>query len=159
MNAHAQLIKEGFPHKIYVIGDGEELENLKIQADKLNISDTFIFLGSLLNPYPYVKHADFFIMPSESEGWPLIIADTLILQKPIIATNVGGIPEMITHKKNGYLIPYETNAIKDAMKEFMINKNLIQTLEENLKDSEKQFDNQKIFNTVENIITKLAENN
>ena len=156
LEAHIRLLKDGFPHKVYVIGDGEEKENLEIQIKKHHVADSFILLGSLLNPYPYVKNADYFILPSESEGWPLIIADTLILQKPIIATNVGGIPEMITHEKNGYLIPYETTAIYEAMKEFMTHPELINTLKENLKNSEKQFDNQVIFDTVENIIIKLT---
>lgn len=157
MKVHAQLLKDGFPHKIYVIGDGEEKENLEKQAEQLGVSDSFLFLGSLLNPYPYVQHADFFIMPSESEGWPLIIADTLILQKPIISTAVGGIPEMITHKKNGYLVDYTEPSIYGGMKEMMTSPELVAEIRENLKDSEKQFDNRKIFNAVENIILKLAE--
>lgn len=157
MDAHAQLLKDGFPHKIFVIGDGEEKDNLENQAKKLGVDDTFKLLGSLLNPYPYVKNADFFIMPSESEGWPLIIADTLILQKPIISTNVGGIPEMIEHQKNGYLIKYSTEEIYEAMKKFLTDKNLVSEIQENLKDSEKQFHNQKIFDAVEEIILKLAK--
>ena len=108
-----------------------------------------------MNPYPYVKNADFFVMPSESEGWPLIIAETLILQKPILATNVGGIPEMITHNKNGYIVDYDVDSIYKGMKEFLINKLLIAEIQQNLKDSEKQFDNQKIFDKVERIITKV----
>lgn len=96
-------------------------------------------------------------MPSESEGWPLIIADTLILQKPIISTAVGGIPEMITHQENGYLINYDHNEIYQAMKEFMTNQHLIENLQKNLKNSENQFDNQKIFDAIENILTNLAE--
>jgi len=157
MEAHAKLLKDGFAYKIYIIGDGEEKENLENQIKNLQVEESFILLGSLLNPYPYVKNADFFVMPSESEGWPLIIADTLILQKPIISTNVGGIPEMIEHQKNGYLINYEVEEMYDAMKKFITDKDLISHIQENLKDSEKQFDNQKIFDTVENIIIKLAE--
>ena len=157
MDAHAQLLKDSFPHKIFVIGDGEEKDNLENQAKKLGVEDTFKLLGSLLNPYPYVKNADFFIMPSESEGWPLIIADTLILQKPIISTNVGGIPEMIEHQKNGYLINYSTEEIYVSMKSFLADEKLVAEIQENLKDSEKQFDNQKIFDAVEEIILKLAK--
>lgn len=157
MEAHAKLLAKGFPHKIFVIGDGEENQNLEQMAQRFGVQDSFKMLGSLLNPYPYVKNADFFIMPSESEGWPLIIADTLILQKPIIATDVGGIPEMIDHKRNGYLIRYSTDEIEAAMKTFLTDKNLVAEIQENLKDSEKQFDNQKIFDAVEEIILKLAK--
>lgn len=157
IEVHSQLIKDGFPHKIIIIGDGEEKENLEDLTKELNVENSFILMGSLLNPYPYVKNADFFIMPSESEGWPLIIADTLILQKPILSTAVGGIPEMITHQENGFLIKYDSGEIYDAMKEFMANENLIAHIQENLKNAEKQFDNQKIFDAVENIIINLAK--
>lgn len=156
MDAHAQLLKDGFDHQIYVIGDGEEMLNLKKQASELKVTKSFEFLGSLLNPYPYVKNADFFILPSESESWPLIIADSLILQKPIISTNVGGIPEMIEHDKTGYLINYETSEMYSAMKKFMTEPDYIEKIRANLFDIEKQFDNQQIFDAVENIILKLA---
>ncbi len=96
-------------------------------------------------------------MPSESEGWPLIIADTLILQKPILSTAVGGIPEMIRHLENGYLINYDTDEMYNAMTEFLSNANMIEKIKKGLENSEKQFDNQKIFDAVENIIIKLAQ--
>ncbi|MFC0343558.1 glycosyltransferase [Epilithonimonas hispanica] len=157
IEVHSRLIKDGFRHKIIIIGDGEEKENLENLTKELGVENTFVLIGSMINPYPYVKNADFYIMPSESEGWPLIIADTLILQKPIISTAVGGIPEMITHRENGYLINYDSEEIYNAMKEFMSNKELVSQIKENLKNSEIQFDNQKIFDTVENIIIKLAQ--
>ncbi|EJL67655.1 glycosyltransferase [Chryseobacterium populi] len=157
LEAHARLLKDGFDHHIVIIGDGEEKENLKKQAESLGVSNSFELLGSMMNPYPYVKNADFFILPSESEGWPLIIADTLILQKPIIATHVGGIPEMITHKKNGYLINYEVDDMYESMKSFLTRPELVFTIKENLKDIELQFDNQKIFDAVEDIIINLVK--
>ncbi|WP_407403335.1 glycosyltransferase [Chryseobacterium sp.] len=159
MDAHAQLLREGFDHHIVIVGDGDEKENLKKQAAGLGVTESFEFFGSLMNPYPYVKNADFFILPSESEGWPLIIADTLILQKPIISTNVGGVPEMIEHLKTGYLIDYETEQMYEAMKKFLTDKATVSTLQENLKNIEKQFDNQKIFDAVEQIIVQLSKNN
>lgn len=157
MDAHARLLKDGFDHHIIVIGDGEEMENLKKQAENLGVTESFKLLGSSMNPYPHVKNADFFILPSESEGWPLIIADTLILQKPIISTNVGGIPEMIEHEKTGYLINYETDEMYASMKRFLTDSDLVSQIKENLKDIEKQFDNQKIFDAVEDIIINLSK--
>lgn len=155
MDAHSRLLKDGFDHHIIVIGDGEEMDNLKKQAQDLGVTDSFKLLGSSMNPYPHVKNADFFILPSESESWPLIIADTLILQKPIISTNVGGIPEMIEHGKTGYLINYDTNEMYESMKRFLTEPQMVSQIKENLKDIEKQFDNQKIFDAVENIIIQL----
>lgn len=158
LETHKKLIDDGFDHQIIIIGDGEDYELLSKRIEELKVQDSFKLLGTQMNPYPYVANADFYIMPSESEGWPLIIAETLILQKPILATNVGGIPEMITHKESGYLTDYSQEALYNGMKEFLTNKNLIQHIQENLQDIEKRFDNEKIFKAVENIIEKLYQN-
>lgn len=158
MHVHAQLLKDGFEHSILIIGDGEEMPHLLEQQKKLGVEKTFILAGNKMNPYAYIKNADFFIMPSESEAWPLVIAEALILQKPIIATEVGDVGLMINHKKTGYLVNYNFDEIYAAMKEFLTNPELISHLKENLVTIEKEFDNQKIFNAVEEIIINLAKN-
>jgi glycosyltransferase involved in cell wall biosynthesis len=157
MDAHAKLLAQGFPHSVVIIGDGEELPNLLAQQKKLGVEKSFHFLGNKMNPYPYLKNADFFIMPSESEAWPLVIAEALILQKPIIATKVGDVETMINDKKTGYLINYKTEEIEEAMKEFLTNEKWVSDLKANLKTIEKKFDNKKIFDAVEEIITNLAK--
>ena len=111
-----------------------------------------------MNPYPYIKKADYFILPSESEAWPLVIAEALVLQKPIIATNVGDVGDMIEDGKTGYLIQYDTDEIYQAMKKFLTEPHFVSHIKKNLTDIEKQFDNKKIFEAVEHIITNLVEN-
>lgn len=157
MEAHAKLLAEGFSHSVVIIGDGEELPNLLAQQKKLGVEKSFIFLGNKMNPYPYLKKADFFIMPSESEAWPLVIAEALILQKPIIATDTGDVSQMIQDGKTGCLIHYETQEMYKSMKEFLTNEKLVSTLKKNLETIEKEFDNQIIFDAVEEIITNLAK--
>lgn len=157
LEAHKKLINDGFNHHINVIGDGEDWEKLSSRIKELEVENTFKLLGAKMNPYPYVKNADFYVMPSESEGWPLIIAETLILQKPILATNVGGIPELIEHGKTGFLVEYSIESLYDGMKEFLQNKALVQKIQDNLTTIDEKFDNQKIFNAVENVIRKLVK--
>ena len=157
MDAHHRLLKEGFGHSVVIIGDGEELPNLLLQQKNLGVEETFIFAGNKMNPYPYIKNADFFIMPSESEAWPLVISEALILQKPIIATKVGDVDLMIEDGKTGHLIRYETSEIYEAMKKFLTDKTCVQNLKHNLINIEEQFDNRKIFNEVEEIILNLVK--
>ena len=157
MDAHHKLLKEGFEHSVVIIGDGEELPNLLLQQKNLGVEETFIFACNKMNPYPYIKNADFFIMPSESEAWPLVISEALILQKPIIATRVGDVELMIEDDKTGHLIRYDTSEIYEAMKKFLTDENFVQNIKENLIYIDKQFDNQKIFDAVEKIIINLAK--
>lgn len=157
MDAHHKLLKEGFGHSVVIIGDGEELTNLLAQQKKLGVEETFILAGNKMNPYPYIKNADFFILPSESEAWPLVISEALILQKPIIATRVGDVDLMIEDGKTGHLIRYETSEIYEAMRKFLTDEKFVQNIKENLIYIDKQFDNQKIFDAVEEIIINLAK--
>lgn len=157
MDAHKKLLNEGFQHTVIIIGDGEELPNLLEQQKNLGVQKSFVFAGNQMNPYPFIKNADFFIMPSESEAWPLVIAEALILQKPIIATKVGDVESMIEDRKTGYLIDYDTHEIYVAMKEFLTNEKLVSDLRENLTAIEKQFDNKKIFDEVEEIFVNLLK--
>ena len=157
MDAHHQLLKEGFQHSVMVIGDGEELTNLLAQQKKLGVEKTFVLAGNKMNPYPYMKNADFFIMPSESEAWPLVLAEALILQKPTIATDTGDVATMLEHFETGYLINYRTEEIFEAMKVFLTNAELIKSINDNLKNISAKFDNHKIFMAIEEIILNLVK--
>src|SRR5690606_39941047 len=62
--------------------------------------------------------SDYFVMPSRSESYPLIIGEVMGLEIPIISTNVGGVPEMIAHEVDGYLVNFDEDEIYEAMKRF-----------------------------------------
>ncbi|HCM35206.1 glycosyltransferase [Chryseobacterium sp.] len=155
IDAHKKLIDEGFHHSVVVVGNGEEMKNLTEQIRINNVQDTFILTGNRMNPYPYIKNADYFILSSESEAWPLVVAEALILQTPIIATDTGDVGVMVKDMETGYLINYDTHEMYEAMKAFLTDQELIAKIRKNLETIEDQFDNQKIFNAVERIIEDL----
>lgn len=157
IDAHKKLIDQGFKHSVVVVGNGEEMKNLTEQIQTNNVQDTFILCGNRMNPYPYIKNADYFILSSESEAWPLVVAEALILQTPIIATDTGDVGVMVRDRETGYLINYDTNEMYEAMKTFLTDTELISHIRKNLKTIEDQFDNQKIFNAVEEIIENLYQ--
>lgn len=159
IDAHKRLIDEGLKHSIVVVGSGGEMKNLTEQIHMNNVQDSFILSGNKMNPYSYVKNADYFIMPSESEAWPLVIAEALILQKPIIATDTGDVGLMIKDRETGYLINYDTDEMYAAMKTFLTDPELIARIRKNLETIEDQFDNQKIFDAVEKILEDLYQEN
>lgn len=152
MDAHSQLIKEGFQHQIIIIGDGEEKRNLLLQREKLGVEKSFFLLGNKMNPFPYVKQSDYFVLSSESEAWPLVLAEALLLQKPTIATDTGDVSTVLEHNKTGLLINYDEKEMYQAMKRFLTEPQLIQGFKDNLKLIEDKFDNQKIFNEIEETI-------
>ena len=157
IEAHTKLIREGHDHQILIVGEGEHRQNLEKLIKENKVERTFILLGNKMNPYPYIKNADFFILPSESEAWPLVIAEALILQKPIIATDTGDVSMMIAPEKTGILIPYKVEEMYYSMKRFLIDKPLISEIKSNLQNIEDQFDNKKIFESIEIMMEQILE--
>ena len=157
IEAHTKLIREGHDHQILIVGEGEHRQNLEKLIKENKVERTFILLGNKMNPYPYIKNADFFILPSESEAWPLVIAEALILQKPIIATDTGDVSMMIAPEKTGILIPYKVEEMYYSMKRFLTDKPLISEIKSNLQNIEDQFDNNKIFESIEIMMEQILE--
>ncbi|SIP86978.1 glycosyltransferase [Chryseobacterium indoltheticum] len=154
MKVHKRLLDEGFLHSIAVIGGGSEMENLQRQAKELNIENTFLLLDSQINPYPYIKNSDYFVLPSESESYPLTIGEVMGLNIPVISTNVGGIPEMIEHDFDGYLVEPNEDAIYEGMKLFLTNTEITEKFKKNMVQSVDKFDNEKIYNQVTSVFQK-----
>ena len=148
MNVHKRLLDENLLHSIVVIGGGNEMENLKNLAKELGVEKTFLLLDSQKNPWPYVKAADYFVLPSKSESYPLTIGEVMGLHKPIISTNVGGIPEMIEDGKDGILVNFDEDEIFEAMKKFLTDPDLVMQITNGTKNADEKFDENKIYQQV-----------
>lgn len=151
IDVHNRLIKEGFKHSIVVLGDGEEKENLIKKINQLNLEETFKLLGTKINPYPYIKNANYFVLPTRSEAYPLVINEALALEKPIISTDVGGIPEMIDDGVDGVLIKYDENEMYESMKSFLTNPSLVNKIIEGTKNAKMKFDENLIYKQVSEV--------
>lgn len=92
--------------KCWIIGDGPDREVLQQQAKELGIADHLLFWGHQKEIVNYYAAIDCIIIPSENESLSYTAIEALIMQKPVIATNVGGIPEVIHHGITGTLVEY-----------------------------------------------------
>ncbi len=83
----------------------EMFENLaeRIGIGKNVVFRDFVSEGRLKQ---YYQECDVFALPSRMEGWGLTLMEAMALEKPVVASKVGGIPELVNHGKCGYLVPY-----------------------------------------------------
>lgn len=151
MKVHKRLLDDGFNHKIAVIGGGNEMGNLKKQRKELGVEDSFLLLDSQTNPYPYIKASDYFILPTQSESYPLVIGEVMCMRKPIISTNVGGISEMIDHGIDGFLINYDEQDMYESMKQFMNDPKLVQKIVDGTENAYYKFDEKEIYRQVSEV--------
>ena len=115
IRVHKRLIDEGLNHKIYVIGEGEELNNLTKLVNKLNVESSFIFLGKKENPYPYINKADYFVLLSYFEGYGMVLEEAKILNKPILVTNTAAKEAVMNYDKKT-IIENKEDAIFEKMR-------------------------------------------
>ncbi len=88
----------------YLIGEGEDKKRLQKQVSLLGLKDRVFFLGFLPDAARYLKGFDIFVLPSLKEGLPYVIMEAMAAGIPVVATNVGGIPDLIRHGENGLLV-------------------------------------------------------
>lgn len=98
-----------------LIGDGELQEEIRNYAKKLGLEEAVCFLGSQSNVYPYLHKADLFLLPSKFEGMPMTIIEAMGTGLPVVATAVGGVPDMLTHEESGLLVDCDPDAVAAAV--------------------------------------------
>ncbi len=116
LEATAQL-KEKYPDiSLFIAGEGNQEDALKTKADDLRLGDTVKFLG-FRDDIPNILHAvDIYVCSSVSEGLSLSILEAMAMSKPVIATDVGGNPELILDGVNGLLVPpRDSGKLADAI--------------------------------------------
>ena len=115
----AEMLKEdNLDFKILFVGEGKDTSKYKKIANRSELRDNVEFLGVKKNPYPYIKLADAVILTSDYEGYPVVFLEALILNKPIITTDVADAVDDI-NDKFGKVVKKDENDIYMAMKEFI----------------------------------------
>lgn len=147
IKVHSKLIKEGCKHRFIIIGDGPLKEKLESQVLEEGVSDSFKLVGAKVNPYPYIKKADYLCLFSKFEGYPMVIEEGKILRKYIFATNTATREALINYPKYNQIVDNSEEGIEKAIKFAIKNKNKTQTM-----DNQYVYDNDKIINKIIKII-------
>lgn len=122
--------------RLVIIGEGEAKDELEELAKILGISDSVTFMGYVENARNYLSAFDIFVLPSRSEALPYTVLEAGFAGVAVIATNVGGIPEIIKTGVNGVLIdPEEPDTLFSTLILLAENKDLRKRLGENLKET------------------------
>lgn len=152
LKVHKKLLNEGWEHRVQIIGDGYDFENIKNLKTELGVDKTAEMIGFTDNPYPYFKAADFYILSSRYEGFPTVLFEAITLKKNIIATDVSGVKEMLENGKLGLIVENSEEGIYAGMKKALTNPEFFKQYQENLKDYKMPFTLENSVNSIMKII-------
>ena len=103
--------KKNINSKLILVGNGPETKKLKMLSNDLKLNNEIIWIGYSENVLNILKLSNVFVLPSRYEGFGLVLLEAMYAKKPIIASNVSAIPEVIKNNWNGLLFKY--NSIKE----------------------------------------------
>jgi glycosyltransferase involved in cell wall biosynthesis len=116
IRAIARVKREVPGVKVLIAGEGEEENNLKKLVRSLDLTKEIIFTGLSLDVGLILSYTRLFVLPSLWEGMPNAVMEAMAAAKPVVATRVGGVPELVVEGETGILVPPEdTEALALAM--------------------------------------------
>jgi N-acetyl-alpha-D-glucosaminyl L-malate synthase BshA len=98
------LVREKMPARLVMIGDGPDRAPAEELARKLGVQNDVLFLGQQNEVQEKLSQADLFLLPSRLESFGLAALEAMACETPVIATNVGGLPEVVENGVDGYLV-------------------------------------------------------
>ncbi len=137
--------------KLIIVGEGIEREKLEGLTKQLDLKGCIQFVGRVpQEKIPlFMQQADIFVLPSLAEGFPNVLLEAMACGLPIVATRVGGIPEIIEDGRNGFLVnPKKPDEIADKLLFISRNKSITWKISKNNKEKVKKYN---WDNTVSNL--------
>lgn len=152
IKVHSQLVKL-YPHKLLILGEGADRQYLERLIKDLDVEKSVELKGFIKNPYPYIKAADLYVCSSRAEGYPLVVAESIILNKAILSTDVTGPMELLDSGRYGLICNNTEQDLRETIEAILKNKSMISIYEDKSKIRSKDFDYKSIINQIENLIS------
>lgn len=134
--------------KLYIFGEGPDEKHLRDFCEKNNLCDIVQFMGFKENIVQYMRELDALVVPSVYEGIPFTILEAMYLKIPIIATQVGGIKEILNKKSAILIPPKDIKGIANAILKIFKDKNTMKTISNNA------FQTVLTEHSIESVVTK-----
>lgn len=134
-----KLNTEGLKDKfcMYLLGTGEEYDLLKNYANK-HLLENVHFLGFQTNPYKYLSKMDLFICSSYKEGYSTAVTEAIILNLPVITTDVSGMDEILHNGEYGLIVPNDSNSLYRGLKDLITHPTKISEYKKRIQNQTKK---------------------
>jgi glycosyltransferase involved in cell wall biosynthesis len=103
--AFRDLRGRGIDATLVLVGDGPDREALERRAHELGLARHLLSVGYQRDVAPYYAFMDALLLPSANEGTPVVAIEALAAHRPVVATRVGGVPDVVDDAEDGFLVP------------------------------------------------------
>lgn len=152
------MANEGYPIRVIIVGDGPIRKELEEMTIKMNIKNLIKFVGFQKDVMPWFCAMDIFVLPSLTEGTPISLLEAMNLGLPSIATEVGGVPNVIESGVDGILINgSQVDLIKNAILNLVNNEKIRTNMGKKAKEKiARKYNIKKWVSKIENEYLELT---
>lgn len=151
LNVCKQLSEEGLEFDVWLVGDGVDFEKIKHLADEYGLQ-TIVFWGKQANPYKFIKNADLYVCASYTEGFSMVMMETIILGVPMLSTDVSGAAEMLDSGEYGMIVENSENGLYTGIKKMLLDINLYEHYKMKAEERKDYLSENVIMDKIEKII-------
>lgn len=151
-----RLLDEGYKVHVYILGDGQERDNLLRYVSENHLDKNVMLLGYQLNPYQYVAKCDLFVCASFAEGFSTAATEALIVGTPVCTVEVSGMKEMLgDNNEYGLVVENNDEALYQGIKRFLTEPGLLEYYTKQAKIRGRDFGTEKTVHAVEKMLMSL----
>lgn len=134
INVLSKLIDKGYKVDWYIIGDGEDKESIINMAESKGVGDHLHIFGLRINPYPYYRYADLFVLTSDVEGKPVTVSEAQILGTPVLVTRYEAADQQIRDGVDGIIAENSEDDLLLKLETVLSRPECLVDLKKNLKN-------------------------
>lgn len=149
LTAHKRMLEDGLDHDLWIIGEGEERSLLEAYIHKNHLEASAKLLGFRENPYNLMHAADLLVCSSIFEGFSTFVTEGLILEKPIVTTDVSGMQELLGDSEYGLITANDDDAFYEGVKRMLTEPGLLKHYAEQAKIRGRDFKRGKLAKATE----------
>ena len=156
LHAHKRLLEEGYPHKVYILGIGEEQRSLEQKIREYGVEDSFVLLGFKENPYPYVSRCDLYVCSSRREGFSTAVTEALIVGTPVVSTDCSGARELLGEQDEyGLVVENSGDGVYRGLKRMLAEPELLAYYKKKAGERGSFFSREQTVRAAENMLEQL----
>jgi N-acetyl-alpha-D-glucosaminyl L-malate synthase BshA len=150
-------ISKALPARLVLIGDGPERGRVQQASEEEGVADRVTFLGKQESVAEILSCADLFLLPSATESFGLVALEAMSCGVPVVATKVGGIPEVVQEGKSGYLVAVgDVEAMAQRGIEILSDKERWRVMSAAARAGAEEFSVQRVIPMYENYYKKVV---
>lgn len=139
--------------EFWILGDGPESGKIEDYIKANGLEEYIKLFGFVDNPYPYIKKADLFVCASFTEGFSLVLAEAMVLSKPVLAANSEGPANLLSHGKYGYIVENSLDGLYGGIMDLIENPAKLEEIKEKVVLRQDFFKLEEIIGQLEDLLS------